>query len=193
VTNSDVVLAQIRESPELAAVLRSTFEFDVTRGEQVDAARLASGASLECIAGDFSGGTFFLCGDRISTRPMLYASSEGQAGLIGANLVDALEIIVGLPCWWDCLKFSGGGDLAAMEVAAGHLEDDSARWHPDISVQRAHVAAALSLHLAPRSVLLARLRDAALSTEPDHVFTDDTGEYETLVGAFPPSRNRSWR
>lgn len=68
-----------------------------------------SGHSPEGIAGDFTGGTFFLCGERSSIRPVLYASSEGQAGLIGHSLAETLEVMIGLPSWWDCLKFPAAG------------------------------------------------------------------------------------
>ncbi|HZD71627.1 MAG TPA: hypothetical protein VFA45_22780 [Actinomycetes bacterium] len=42
---------------------------------------------------------------------MLYASSEGQAGLLADSLGDALELIIGLPMWRDYLGFSAGGRL----------------------------------------------------------------------------------
>lgn len=54
-------------------------------------------SALEGVAGYFTGGTFFLCDDRREAPPVLYASSEGQAGLIGQSLAEALEIMVGLP------------------------------------------------------------------------------------------------
>jgi hypothetical protein len=42
--------------------------------------RLRSGARLDAIAGDGAGGSFFLCGEGDEERPVLYASSEGEAG-----------------------------------------------------------------------------------------------------------------
>ncbi|MFB6627123.1 hypothetical protein ACFCWD_23415 [Streptomyces sp. NPDC056374] len=41
---------------------------------------------------------------------MVFASSDGAGGLIADDLVDALEITIGL-AWQDYLGFSGGGDL----------------------------------------------------------------------------------
>jgi hypothetical protein len=97
---------------------------------------------------------------------------------------------VGLPCWWDCLTFSGGGDLAAMQAAAEHLERDLAQDRPGTGAQRIQVATALSLELAPNPVSLTRLRDAVAGTEPDHVLTVETGEeYASLFRAFLPSRH----
>ncbi|WP_329613303.1 hypothetical protein OG244_08330 [Streptomyces brevispora] len=193
VTSEDDILGLIGQDPDLAELLWHTCEFDLTRGDQGEPVRLSSGRALEGIAGDFTGGTFFLCGERGTNRPVLYASSEGQAGLIGRTLTEALEIMVGLPSWWDCLKFSGDGDLTAMQSAAEHLARDLVGDQPEIGAQRAKIATTLSLDLAPVPVLLARLRDAVAGTTPDFVLTVETGEqYETLFGSFLPSRVPSW-
>jgi hypothetical protein len=156
--------------------------------------RLSSGQALEGVAGDFAGGTFFLCGERRSSRPVLYASSEGQAGLVGRSLADALAVMIGLPSWMDCLKFSGDGDLATMRSAAEHLRRDELEDQPEIDAQRDRLAAALSLDLATVPVLLARLREAVAGTAPDFLLVTESGdEYESLFGPWSPDRNPSWR
>lgn len=194
VTSEDDILGLIRQDPDLTELLWQTCEFDLTRGDHGELVHLSSGRALEGIAGDFTGGTFFLCGERGTNRPVLYASSEGQAGLIGRTLTEALGIMVGLPSWWDCLKFSGDGDLTVMQSTAEHLARDLVGDQPEIGAQRVQIATALSLDLAPVPVLLARLRDAIAGTSPDFVLTVETGEqYETLFGSFLPSRNPSWR
>lgn len=124
---------------------------------------------------------------------MLYASSEGQAGLIGDSLTEALEIMVGLPSWWDCLKFSGSGDLAVMRTSADHLRADELRDEPGMDADRATVAETLGLELSAIPVLLARLYAAVSATAPDFVLTSEAGEYETLFGPWTPSRNPAWR
>lgn len=125
---------------------------------------------------------------------MLYASSEGQAGLIGQSLAEALGIMLGLPSWRDCLKFSGAGDLAVMRTTADHLERDELRDEPEIGAERARLATALNLKRESVPVLLARLHAAVSATEPDFVLTVETsGEYESLFGPWLPSRNPSWR
>ena len=112
--------------------------------------------------------------------------------MIGWSLADALEIIIGLPSWHDCLSYSGGGDAAVMRSAAEHLRGDELRKDPEADARRARLAQALSLE--PRTVpdLLDRLRAAVATTTPDFVFSDDTGEYESLFGPWLPSRNRAW-
>jgi hypothetical protein len=106
----------VRQDLGLAELLWEVCEFDLSPGNHGESVRLSSGHALEGRAGDFTRGTFFLCAEHRSIRPVLYASSEGQAGLIGHGLAEALEVLVGLPSWRDCLKFfrrRGSGDHAA--------------------------------------------------------------------------------
>jgi hypothetical protein len=58
--------------------LLAFFEFDVARAKTGKGASIASGLPLEPVAGDFTGGQFYLCGEAGSERPVLYASSEGR-------------------------------------------------------------------------------------------------------------------
>jgi hypothetical protein len=194
VRSDDEILETVRQDLSLAELLWIVCEFDLTRCDHGEPVRLSSGHPLEGIAGDFTGGTFFLCGERRSVRPVLYASSEGEAGLIGHGLAEALEVMIGLPSWWDCLKFSGGGDLVTMRSAAEHLHQDEVRDHPELGAERVQLATALSLDLATIPLLLARLREAVAGTTPDFRLTNQTGEeYESLFGPRLPSRNPSWR
>ena len=102
--------------------------------------------------------------------------------------------MIGLPSWWDCLKFSGDGDLVIMQSAAEHLQRDELTDEPELGARRVQLATALSLELPTVPLLLARLRDAVASTAPDFVLTVETGEeYESLFGLSLPSRNPSWR
>ncbi|MFJ2513527.1 hypothetical protein ACIPEL_20555 [Streptomyces griseoviridis] len=191
-TRHEEVLDSIRRDSDLAEVLWRLCEFDLSRSDPGEPVRLSSGVALEGIAGDYTGGTFFLCGNG-KIRPVLYASSEGQAGLIGNSLTEALEIVVGLPSWWDCLKFSGAGDLAVMRATADHLRGDELRDEPGKDADRATVAQALGLGSAPVSPLLGRLHAAVSATVPDFVLTSGATEYESLFGPWLPSRNPAWQ
>jgi hypothetical protein len=48
-------------------------------------------------------------------RHVLFGTSEGQAGIIAANLQECLELVIAHPYWEDILR-SGKGDLAAMRA-----------------------------------------------------------------------------
>ncbi|MFD5634772.1 hypothetical protein ACFWJM_11605 [Streptomyces sp. NPDC127077] len=58
--SGDHLLELIRSMPDIHGLLRASFEFDVARRDCGDGRRLASGAPLEPIAGDFTGGAYFL-------------------------------------------------------------------------------------------------------------------------------------
>ncbi|MEU5668021.1 hypothetical protein [Streptomyces longwoodensis] len=178
--------------PDIHGLLRASFEFDIERNEPGGEFRLASGEPLEPIAGDFTGGTYFLCPERGGRCAMVFASSEGAGGLIADDLAGALEIIIGL-AWQDCLGFSGGGDLGVMQTSAQHLETRLIRTNPEIAEERARVAAALSLRALPVSDLVIRLHAAASRTEPHYVVTDGRDLYGPPFGEYSAPRHGGWR
>jgi hypothetical protein len=92
----------------------------------VEPLRLPTGVPLHPIAGCGAGGTYFLCGDPgTAPRPVLYADSEDQAVLMGADLAEAVEVIALLP-YWDL-----GGNWHVEE-----LEQDVRDDHPDFDELR---------------------------------------------------------
>ncbi|MBT2445440.1 hypothetical protein J7E93_36260 [Streptomyces sp. ISL-36] len=125
---------------------------------------LASGASLEPIAGDDTGGTYFLCGG----TAVLHASSEGDAVLIADSVGEALEMLVRLPEWCENLS----ADLDEQDLlAAIRAADDEAReeFAPELDAQRAALISGLELPDRPLVELLALSESAARRTEPDYV------------------------
>jgi len=104
------MLDRIRNSPHAGELLARVFDFDLTRTDPVEPVRLASGRALRPIAGDAAGGTFFDC-----DGPVLYASSEGSAGVLATDLTAALQLITGIPVWHDVV--SEAPDLDAMRAA----------------------------------------------------------------------------
>ena len=187
--NDDELLETIHADEDLADLLAEVCEFDVSRAKHDEPERLSSGKALESVAGDFSGGTFFRCGPPGSTRPVLYASSEGQAGIIAGSLAEAVETMAGLPAWRDCLAYSADGDLAAMRSAAEKLARDEREKWPDVAEKRVELLRALAVTPPPVPELLARLRDAVAGTAPDFVLVDEAGEeYGTLFGEWSLDR-----
>lgn len=191
--DSTDLLQRINEDQEISTLLADAFEFDVRRKLGGESPGLASGLPLEGIAGDFTGGMFYLCGAVGTPRPVLYASSEGDAGIIATDLLEALVLVVGFPYWRDSLKYSAGGDLGAMETAMASLCRDMIADRPAIGVEQSRVAESLGVPLENPSVLVARLHAAVKSTSSDFAFFDDTGEYGNLFGPFLPSRNKRWQ
>ena len=85
-TSSDQLLDLIQATPEIDRLLRSSFDFDIARKQNGDGFRLASGAPMEVIAGESTGGAFFLCAEQNGRRPVVFASSEGEGGLLADDL-----------------------------------------------------------------------------------------------------------
>jgi hypothetical protein len=188
----DSLLARINSSAVSAGLLAGLFEFDITRTAPVEEVRLASGMPLDAVAGDAAGGSFFVCGAS-PPRPVIYASSEGEAGLIATDLVAALDLIVGLPYWRDCLHFSAGGSLDEMRLAAARLADDLMVDVPTVEQKQAQLRLELGLSQLPTDEMLAALHSSITRTVPDFVLVGpDGGEYESLFGSFRVRDNPGW-
>ncbi|WP_240802453.1 hypothetical protein [Streptomyces sp. A0642] len=161
---TDPYLEVLRTRPELAEAAAFPFNFDVSRAYHVEDVHLASGASLEPIAGDDTGGTFFLSGG----EAVLYASSEGDAVLIADSVGEALEMQIRLPEW--CENLTEDMDEEAMRAAVRGCDAEArAEFAPELDEQRAVLIRGLGLPERPLTELFARAESAAGRTEPDHL------------------------
>jgi hypothetical protein len=168
------VLDRIRNSARATELLADVFDFDLTRTDHGEEVRLASGGELRPVAGDASGGTFFVC----DGGPVLYASSEGDAGILAADLTAAVELVIGMPTWHDVV--SSAPDLDAMRAAfeSSHTELRT-EFEPEIDQHQAEVSAELGLDRVPADELLARLRTSLADTA--HVLLNEDGDaYDSL-------------
>ena len=161
---TESALEILRTRPDLAELAAFPFNFDLDRAYHVEEVHLASGASLEAIAGDDTGGTYFLCGG----TAVLHASSDGYASLVAGSVEEALEILIRLP-WW-CENVSAG--MTEEELRAAVREgDEEARseFAPDLDAQRATLLHGLGLPDRPLTELVALDEAATANTEPDHL------------------------
>src|SRR5437660_7540708 len=97
---SEVTLLQLlRGSAEAKRILEGEFDFLVAPATAKSSLfQFRDGTSYEIIGTDASGGIFALCDARLlPKRPLLYASSEGQAGIIARGLESGLSVIIDLP------------------------------------------------------------------------------------------------
>ncbi|GGO94288.1 hypothetical protein [Wenjunlia tyrosinilytica] len=183
-TYAQTLLDRIGGNPEVARLLADIADFDIERREPVEDLALPGGDALEPVAGDAGGGTYFLVGDSVGEhRPVLYADSEGGAALVADSLTHAVETVLGLPSWRDCLNLAARSDGSEEELAAAveEVEEEVGEDIPDLAEQRAYAAAALGLRLPPAVDLLERLYDTASRTGPDHLPINPWGDpYELL-------------
>ncbi|MGW4892322.1 hypothetical protein ACWEQL_08650 [Kitasatospora sp. NPDC004240] len=149
------LLSTVRANDIAVEALLWPGDFDLDATEHVEEVVLASGERLEPIAGDGSGGTYFLCGEGGDERPVLYADSEGQAGLLAVGLPELIGLLLVVPWWRDCPGFTVE---ESREAAEEYLADEPA-W-PGIA---AAAAEALGLRELPTEAqALARLREVAI-------------------------------
>lgn len=154
---ADDLLRRIGTDRELSGFLAWPGDFDLGRRDPVEELRLPTGMPLAPIAGDGAGGTFFLCGEPGTARPVLYADSEGGAALIGADLAEALALITAHPYWRDL-----GNGHSPAELEAELIEDD-----PGYPARRDRALALLGVVPPTADEALARLRACAARTVPD--------------------------
>ncbi|MER6349630.1 hypothetical protein ACWC10_18515 [Streptomyces sp. NPDC001595] len=164
---TDHALRLLRQDRRPAALAAFPFDFDVERAAHghVEPVRLASGAGpLEVVAGDDTGGTYFVCPD----GSMLYASSEGVAGIIGSTADEALEILIGLPAWRSCTDLSPQDGEERILARVAEAEDEMREYY-GIDEERAELRAALGFPERSPVELVGLLHAALLRTEPDFV------------------------
>ncbi|TKA11249.1 hypothetical protein [Actinacidiphila oryziradicis] len=136
--------------------------------------RLASGGALRAVAGDDTGGTYFVC----TGGAVLYAGSEGEAGLIADSLDEALEALIGLPGWRGYTGLDPHTDDGALAAAVARTENDiRGSYGPNLDTDRSTLLAGLGLRRLPQSALIRRLHQALLRTEPDF---QDGGQAQLL-------------
>ncbi|WP_206344050.1 hypothetical protein [Streptomyces mesophilus] len=163
---TDQALRLLRRDRRLAALAAFPFGFDLDRAAHghVEEVRLASGGELEVLAGDDTGGTFFRC----AGGSVLYASSEGEAGIIGSTVDEALDILTGLPGWENYLGLSPQDGEEALRAAVTETEDEI-RADYGIDEERTELRAALGFPARSPVELIGLLHAALLRTEPDFV------------------------
>ena len=159
---TDHALRLLRHHAHLAELAAFPFDFDLDRADHVEPVRLASGGPLRPVAGDGSGGTYFVCAD----GSVLYADSEGSAGIIGSTVDEALEIVIGLPGWRDHLDLSPTDGPEKILARVAETEEE---FREDYGIDEARPRLRTALGLSERSPveLIGMLHTALLRTEPD--------------------------
>jgi hypothetical protein len=184
----------LRTTSEVKKLLRRNFDFSVE--PDLDCSplfKVEKGTFCEPIAKSASGCLFCLCQNtNWPERPLLFVSSEGRAGIIGKNLSEGLSIVVSLPYWEDCLKFSGGGQLTEMRSAAILSESDRSNDLPNLNATRQLLRRYLQLENIsdPIQSLHSNINNLSLLFP---VFASDGSKFDILFNKFFIKSNPTWR
>ena len=167
------------------------FDFDLGRAARDNSwIKLAPQQAFVVVAGDSAGGVFLAYGaGEIEQRPILYVTSEGQAGRIASNFTELIALMMALPGWHDLLKFSGDGNLEEMRRTARLIEQDAAD-NDEVPGAAKRIMAAFSLPAIADPVRL--LHDCVHASDCTAV-ADDGWPYESLFGHFKSSDNPFWK
>jgi hypothetical protein len=128
--------------PDVVQQLSWTFDFVAARpSHDRTCFTIANSIEFRLIGRDGAGGQFA----QLADQRILYASSEGQAGIIAANFEEFIKLIVAHPYWRDILKYSAGGKLDEMRRAVIALEAYALDEEEDLVEARELVKSELGL------------------------------------------------
>jgi hypothetical protein len=140
---------------------------------------LPESSELEVIAGDGSGGCFYLwhsqrCGEQV---PVVYLSSYGEASRFAEDFTAALKIVVAFPGYWgDMLVAAHKGD-ELLRRSLAHYEAD---LEPESALARDDLCHLLGLNPQAACGLLAAAVRATPAFEPLLA----SGTVKTPAGSF---------
>jgi hypothetical protein len=143
-----ISLSDIAANAEIQEKVFSICDIDIVVGAR-EAAWIAidDATDFSVIARDGTGGLFIVT--RSSPR-VIYASSEGEAGVIADDLVSLMTLIVTCPYWQDLLKYSGEGESAdEMRRAAPFLESSWIGDEEEFADAREFLASELGISAPP--------------------------------------------
>ncbi|WP_413113575.1 hypothetical protein [Thaumasiovibrio sp. DFM-14] len=176
---------------DIADALGELFDFELGQAnDDYSWIKLDPNLPFTVLAGEGSGGVFLAYGSlELEKRPILFASSEGQAGKVANNLSEFLALLIAIPYWFDLLKFSGNGDLSEMRKTAVFMESEYREDYPELAEVRERIHSQLSLPNLedPIAILHTRVHSSDCT-----VVAGDGWKYETLFNSFVSSDNKSW-
>jgi len=183
----DPVLDRLRAFPKAAALLDTLCDFLVLDEPPPDWFVPASGEPVQVVGRDGAGGRFVLHEPPRGGAALLYVSSEGEAGVIANSLADGLAVMVALPYWRNCLKFSASGQLDEMRRARDQFEAELRARRPDIDEDRGRLYRALGV-TAPDAPLEALHAAVSGSGSRQLVATRDRNPFASLFNTFAVPR-----
>ena len=177
------ILDRLRKSANAGALFDQLCDFRVIDEPQPGWFALASGEPLRVVGRDGAGGRFCLHQPTSGEPALLYVSSEGEAGALAGSLAAGVALMVALPYWRDCLKFSGGGRLDEMRRAQAQFERELRARRPNIDEVRDLLFRAFGF-AAPEAPLEALHEAVSTSGSRQVVAPRDRNPFASLFNTF---------
>jgi hypothetical protein len=181
-----IVLDDFATNADIRDKILPLCDIDVAPDEDASWITIDGSTDFSVIARDGSGGLLIVMPP---SRRVIYASSEGDAGVVAADAEELLALIATCPWWQDVLRYSGKDtEVAEMRRAAPVLES---HWMGDEDA-RAQAREALTSRLGiaePDDVIGALHR--AVSTPVDVRFHGVPAQ--SLFGRFTIDDNPFYR
>lgn len=151
---------------------------------------LKSNTPITFVGEDGSGGCFGLCGEgNVEELPVVFISSDGQAGEIAGNFNGFLSLIIHMPYWFDLLKFSGNGVLSEMKKAKISLEEDILKDYPEVIEIRERIVSELNLS---DNELIENLHKAVRIGSAVNIYSLEGESFDSLFNEFTVKNNPLW-
>jgi hypothetical protein len=177
---------------EVLNYLGDYLDFELSNlDKDTDWIKLTPSYHTEVIAGQGSGGFYVAYGEgETENKPILFISSEGQAGKLANNLSEFMAMIIEIPYWFDLLKFSGGGQLSEMRKTALFMVSEFNEDYPDYNETKVILKSKLAL---PNISDPIGLLHSCMHNSDCTVLASDGWEYESLFNTFVSSDNNAWK
>jgi hypothetical protein len=177
-----IKLTDLQASRAVIDDLAQAYDFDIDRASRdYSWIRLSPEHRFLVIAGESTGGVFLAYGDgNFERMPILYVTSEGQAGKVASNLSEFLALVVAVPYWQDLLKFSGSGDLAEMRRTAERVHENYAE-EEIVTRAKTHLMKVLAIQEISDPIALFHHNVEATDCT---VVAEDGWRYESLFNKF---------
>ena len=184
---------KIVSNTELIGILSEYYDFEIVEANSnTNDYFFVVDDKATIIAQNASGGVFALYGDGDEEDlPVIFISSEGQAGKVGKNIEEFLGIMITCPYWRDLLKFSGNGQLSEMLKSQPFLEDEILKDLPEIESVKNKVFSMLSMCGISKPV--ETLYESMDSKPYVHVSYLEGEKFDSLFNKFVVTDNPLWK
>ena len=136
-------------------------------------------ADYAIVARDAMGGVYVVCEPAASAEKCcLHIDTQGHRVALGADLDQALCLILELPYWREILTAAPSQQLGELRAAAQHLERELSDDMPALEAARADMFGTLALPRLPDPV--ATLLERATNKAPVDVVSPHGWEYQGL-------------